>query len=52
MERIMNVSVVSYAAAAAICFALASALQHHAATGEPGHRSGIALLWRLTRSRR
>jgi drug/metabolite transporter (DMT)-like permease len=52
MERNMSVSTVGYAVAAAICFALASALQHHAATGKQGHRSGIGLLWRLARSRR
>jgi len=40
-------SAVGYALAAAICLALASALQHQAATGEHGYRSGIHLLWRL-----
>jgi drug/metabolite transporter (DMT)-like permease len=40
-------SAVGYALAAAICFAVASALQHQAATGEQGYRSGILLLWRL-----
>jgi hypothetical protein len=52
MERIMSGSAVGYAVAAAICFALASALQHQAATGEQGYRSGIHLLWRLARNRR
>src|SRR5712691_12886717 len=32
--------------------ALASALQHQAATGEQGYRRGIHLLWRLARNRR
>jgi drug/metabolite transporter (DMT)-like permease len=40
-------SAVGYALAAAICFALGAALQHQAATGEQGYRSGIHLLWRL-----
>lgn len=48
----MSGSAVGYAVAAAICFALASALQHQAATGEQGYRSGIGLLWRLARNRR
>jgi hypothetical protein len=52
VERFMSGSAVGYAAAAAICFALASALQHQAATGEQGYRSGIHLLWRLARNRR
>ncbi len=43
----MSGSAVGYAVAAAICLALASALQHQAATGEQGYRSGIHLLWRL-----
>lgn len=43
----MSGSVIGYALAAAICFALAAALQHQAATGEQGYRSGIHLLWRL-----
>jgi len=43
---------VGYAIAAAGCLAVASALQHQAATGEQGYRSGIHLLWRLARSRR
>jgi len=45
-------SVVGYALAAAICIALASALQHQAATGEQGYRTGIHLLWRLTHNPR
>lgn len=48
----MSGSTVGYAVAAAICFAFAAALQHQAATAEQGYRSGIHLLWRLTRSRR
>ena len=48
----MSVSVVGYALAAAICIALASALQHQAATGAQGYRTGIHLLWRLTHSPR
>jgi drug/metabolite transporter (DMT)-like permease len=47
MERAVSVSVVGYALGAAVCFALGSALQHQAATGEQGYRSGIHLLWRL-----
>jgi len=47
MERAVSGSAVGYALAAAICMALASALQHQAATGEQGYRSGIHLLWRL-----
>ncbi len=43
----MSGSVIGYALAAAICIALGSALQHQAATGERGYRSGIHLLWRL-----
>ncbi len=43
----MSGSAVGYAVAAAISLALASALQHQAATGEQGYRSGIHLLWRL-----
>ena len=45
--RAVSVSTVGYALAAAICLALASALQHQAATGEQGYRSGVHLLWRL-----
>ena len=44
----MSGSAVGYAVAAAICFALTSALQHQAATGEQGYRSGIGLLWVLS----
>src|SRR5258708_36995152 len=43
----MSGSAVGFALAAAICLALASALQHQAATGEQGYRSGIHLLWQL-----
>jgi hypothetical protein len=46
MERAVS-SAIGYALAGAICLALASALQHQAATGEHGYRSGIHLLWRL-----
>jgi len=52
LERIMNLSAVGYAVAAAICFALGTALQHQAATKEHGYRSGIHLLLRLARNRR
>jgi len=52
MERTMSGSAVGYAVAAAICLALASALQHQAATAEQDYRSGIHLLWRLARNRR
>ena len=48
----MSAGSVGYAIAAAGCLAMASALQHQAATGEQGYRSGIHLLWRLARSRR
>ena len=47
----MNVSAIGYAIGAAIVFALSSALQHQAATGEQGYRSGLHLLWRLARNR-
>lgn len=43
----MSGSAIGYALAGAIFLALASALQHQAATGEEGYRSGIHLLWRL-----
>jgi hypothetical protein len=46
MERAVS-SAIGYALVGAICLALASALQHQAATGEHGYRSGIHLLWRL-----
>ena len=48
----MTGSALGYALGAAICFALASAWQHQAATGEQGYRSGIHLLWRLAHRRR
>jgi len=48
----MSAGSVGYAIAAAGCLAVASAVQHQAATGEQGYRSGIHLLWRLARSRR
>lgn len=48
----MSSSVVGYAVGAAICLALASALQHQAATAEQDYRNGIHLLWRLARNRR
>lgn len=44
--------VVAYALAAAACIALASALQHQAATGESGYRTGAHLLARLARNPR
>src|SRR5260370_23798804 len=47
MGRAVSSSAVGYALAAAVCFALGAALQHQAATGEQGYRSGIHLLWRL-----
>jgi drug/metabolite transporter (DMT)-like permease len=47
MGRAVSGSAVGYALGAAICFALGAALQHQAATGEQGYRSGIHLLWRL-----
>jgi hypothetical protein len=37
---------------AAVCVAVGSALQHHAATMAGGYHGGIVLLWRLVRSRR
>src|SRR5258708_18164147 len=42
LERVVSGSAVGYAVAAAICLALASALQHQAATGEQGYRTGAA----------
>lgn len=48
----MSGGAVGYAVAAAIFLALASALQHQAATAEQGYRSGIHLLLRLARNRR
>jgi drug/metabolite transporter (DMT)-like permease len=45
-------SAVGYAVAAAICFAIGTALQHQAASSEAGYRSGIHLLWRLAQNRR
>jgi drug/metabolite transporter (DMT)-like permease len=48
----MSGGAIGYAIAAAMCLALASALQHQAATAEQGYRSGIHLLWRLARNRR
>jgi hypothetical protein len=49
--RAVSGSAVGYAAAAAVCIALGSALQHQAAGGHD-HRGGIGLLRRLARSRR
>lgn len=46
------VAAVSCALGAAACIALASALQHRAATGLPGYRSGIHLVARLARDPR
>lgn len=43
---------VGYALAAAACIALASALQHHAATGHEDYRTGIHLVARLARNPR
>ncbi len=37
----MNVSAIGCAIAAAVFFALASALQHQAATGEQSYRNGF-----------
>jgi drug/metabolite transporter (DMT)-like permease len=48
----MSLSAVGYAAVAAICLALASALQHQAASGEEGYRGGLHLVWRLVQRRR
>jgi drug/metabolite transporter (DMT)-like permease len=47
MGHAVSASAVAYALAAAICFALASALQHQAATNEQDYRSSIHLLWQL-----
>jgi hypothetical protein len=52
VEGIMSGSAVGYAAAAAVCLAVASALQHQAAAREHGYRNSIQLIWRLARSRR
>src|SRR5260370_24937170 len=52
MGRAVSGSAVGYALGAAICFALGAALQHEAATGEKGYRSGVHLLWRLAHRRR
>jgi drug/metabolite transporter (DMT)-like permease len=48
----MSLSVVGYAVLAAICLALASALQHQAASMEEGYHGGIHLVWRLVQRRR
>jgi drug/metabolite transporter (DMT)-like permease len=48
----MSLSAVGYAAVAAICLALASALQHQAASGEEGYRGGLHLVLRLVQRRR
>lgn len=48
----MSLSAVGYAAVAAICLALASALQHQAASGERGYRGAVHLVWRLVQRRR
>lgn len=48
----MSSGAVGYAVAAAIFLAIASALQHQAATAEQDYRSSIHLLWRLARNRR
>ena len=49
---VMSLSAVGYAVVAAICLALASALQHQAASGEEGYRGGLHLVWRLVQRRR
>ncbi len=49
---VVSLSAVGYAAVAAICLALASALQHQAASGEEGYRGGLHLVWRLVQRRR
>lgn len=43
---------VGYAIAAALFIAIGSALQHHAAAGEPGYRGGVGLVLRLARRKR